>query len=133
LLTDWCKITKSYWPGLFYCYSDHRIPQTNNELERLIKDLKRLERYLSKSPNPGKRFVRNAPINAHFINRRTLPGEEFLAKLNHGAIAAAKAALRVAGTKTGVLRGARRHYSRLLREIVALWGAADSQDDQANA
>lgn len=121
LLTEWCKITRSYWPGLFHCYSDPRIPATNNEMERLIKDLKQLERLLSKSPNPGMRFVRNAPINAHFINRRSLPGEEFLAKLSTETIGATKAALRRCAAKTGILRGARQHYSRTLAEIRTEW------------
>ena len=122
LLAKWCKITRSYWPGLFWCYSDPRIPRTNNELERLIKDLKRLERFLSRSPNPGRRFVTNAPINAVFINRRNMPGEDFLAKLTHSKFAEVKATLRAAAGKEGVLRGARRRYSRVLQDIVADWG-----------
>lgn len=30
------KVTRSYWPGLFYCYDDPELPRTNNDLEHLF-------------------------------------------------------------------------------------------------
>ena len=32
ILGTWCNQTKNYWPGLFHCYADPRIPGTNNAL-----------------------------------------------------------------------------------------------------
>jgi hypothetical protein len=32
-LTHFLKVTRSYRPGLFHCYDDPSIPQTNNDLE----------------------------------------------------------------------------------------------------
>lgn len=28
------KVSRSYWPGLFYCYDDRDLPRTNNALEQ---------------------------------------------------------------------------------------------------
>ncbi len=30
------KITRSYWPGLFHCYSVDGLPRTNNDLEHVF-------------------------------------------------------------------------------------------------
>jgi hypothetical protein len=30
------KVTRSYWPGLFHCYSVPDLPRTNNELEQFL-------------------------------------------------------------------------------------------------
>jgi hypothetical protein len=30
------KVTRSYWPGLFFCYEVADLPRTNNELEQLF-------------------------------------------------------------------------------------------------
>ena len=30
------KVTRSYWPGLFYCYDVAELPRTNNDLEQLF-------------------------------------------------------------------------------------------------
>lgn len=30
------KVTRSYWPGLFYCYDVPDLPRTNNDLEHLF-------------------------------------------------------------------------------------------------
>lgn len=38
------KVTKSYWPGLFHCYDDPRIPQTSNSVEGIFGKGKRLLR-----------------------------------------------------------------------------------------
>ena len=29
------KVSRSYWPGLFHCYSVPDLPRTNNNLERM--------------------------------------------------------------------------------------------------
>lgn len=35
-LRRFLKVTRSYWPGLFYCYDDLELPRTNNDLEQLF-------------------------------------------------------------------------------------------------
>jgi len=32
------KVSRSYWPGLFYCYDVPGLPRTNNEIESLFRD-----------------------------------------------------------------------------------------------
>jgi len=36
-----CKITYSYWPGLFHCYDLAHLPPTNNALESHFRDVQR--------------------------------------------------------------------------------------------
>src|SRR5258708_17930253 len=33
MLTTFCKVTASYWPGLFHCYDEPDLPRTNTDLE----------------------------------------------------------------------------------------------------
>jgi hypothetical protein len=33
-LDQFLKVTRSYWPGLFYCYDIAELPRTNNALEQ---------------------------------------------------------------------------------------------------
>jgi hypothetical protein len=35
-LTHFHKVTRSYWPGLFHCYSIPDLPRTNNDLEQFF-------------------------------------------------------------------------------------------------
>jgi hypothetical protein len=35
-LRHFVQVTKSYWPGLFWCYRSSDIPRTNNDLEHLF-------------------------------------------------------------------------------------------------
>jgi hypothetical protein len=35
-LRQFRKVTRSYWPGLFYCYDDPEVPRTNNDLEHFF-------------------------------------------------------------------------------------------------
>jgi hypothetical protein len=49
------KVTKSYWPGLFHCYTSADIPRTNNALEHLFAAHRYHERRASgrKQGSPG--------------------------------------------------------------------------------
>ena len=38
------KVTKSYWPGLFRCYTTPGLPRTNNDLEHCFGSLRYHER-----------------------------------------------------------------------------------------
>lgn len=35
-VTHFHKVTRSYWPGLFHCYTVADLPRTNNDLEQLF-------------------------------------------------------------------------------------------------
>jgi hypothetical protein len=54
-LQHFVKVTKSYWPGLFRCYSSRYLPRTNNDLEQLFGSHRYHERRASgrKSASPG--------------------------------------------------------------------------------
>jgi len=41
------KVTASYWPGLFVCYTRPDIPRTNNDLEHLFGSVRYHERRAS--------------------------------------------------------------------------------------
>ena len=49
------KVTKSWWPGLFHCYTSSVIPRTNNDLEHLFGSHRYHERRASgrKVASPG--------------------------------------------------------------------------------
>ena len=38
------KITRSYWPGLFHCYSVDGLPRTNNDLEHVFGSFRHHQR-----------------------------------------------------------------------------------------
>src|SRR6266852_937250 len=41
------KVTRSYWPGLFVCYTRPDIPRTNNDLEQCFGSVRYHERRAS--------------------------------------------------------------------------------------
>lgn len=54
-LQHFVKVTKSYWPGLFGCYTSADLPRTNNDLEQLFGSHRYHERRASgrKVASPG--------------------------------------------------------------------------------
>jgi len=44
ILSTFCKVTISYWPGLFHCYDVADLPRTNNELEQYFGSARHYER-----------------------------------------------------------------------------------------
>jgi hypothetical protein len=54
-LVRFVKVTKSYWPGLFWCYDVADVPRTNNDLEHLFGSHRYHERRASgrKHGSPG--------------------------------------------------------------------------------
>jgi hypothetical protein len=44
MLSTFCKVTTSYWPGLFHCYDVADLPWTNNELEQYFGSARHYER-----------------------------------------------------------------------------------------
>ncbi len=55
VVPHFCKVTKSYWPGLFRCYETAELPRTNNDLEQCFGSLRYHERRTSgrKGAAPG--------------------------------------------------------------------------------
>jgi hypothetical protein len=49
------KVTRSYWPGLFYCYDVVDLPRTNNDLEHAFGSARYHERRATgrKQASPG--------------------------------------------------------------------------------
>jgi len=49
------KVTASYWPGLFHCYTQPDLPRTNNELEQYFGSARYHERRATgrKGASPG--------------------------------------------------------------------------------
>jgi hypothetical protein len=122
-LSECCRLTDDQWDGLFHCFSNPRIPGTNNGTEQFIGQLKSLERVLAKNPNPGARFIRNAPINAAFVNRRQFPGKTFIAGRTPDEMAAIRQARKKAAHKVGVARLARKDIHKLLDRLKKQWTA----------
>jgi len=121
ILLDWCAITDSYWPGLFHCYADPRIPGTNNALERLIKDMKQLERVISRNPNPASRFVVHAATNAILSTRQELPTAEQLARHTPQQIKLASLRLKQRRRKQSIASRVRRSTIRFANELLERW------------
>jgi hypothetical protein len=55
VIPHFCKVTKSYWMGLFRCYETAEVPRTNNELEQCFGSVRYHERRASgrKAAAPG--------------------------------------------------------------------------------
>lgn len=49
------KVSRSYWPGLFYCYRVPELPRTNNDLEQFFASHRYHERRATgrKTASPG--------------------------------------------------------------------------------
>jgi len=49
------KVSRSYWPGLFHCYSVEGLPRTNNDLEQFFGSCRHHERRATgrKGASPG--------------------------------------------------------------------------------
>ena len=124
VLSNWEGTTETYWDGLFHCYTYPRIPATNNGTEQLIAHLKTLERVLAKNPNPAVRFLRNAAVNAMFVNRETMPDKEFIASRTAEDFARAKAATKGQAKKTGIMRKARKNIKGLMNQLLTEWDEA---------
>jgi hypothetical protein len=43
-VAHFCKVTASYWDGLFWCYQVKDLPRTNNDLEQFFGTARHVER-----------------------------------------------------------------------------------------
>ena len=124
LLKGWLKQAASYAPGLFHCYANPYLPGTNNDMEKFIGDLKKLEQFLANNSRPASRFVKNAPIHAIVFNRKQLPGLEFINSRRREDIKRAKAYLETRRKRASIAYRARRDFSGTVKSIREQWEAA---------
>jgi hypothetical protein len=129
MLMTWCNQTDNYWPGLFHCYADPRIPGTSNDIERLIKEMKQLERLLSRSPRPAARFILNAPTNALLTSHPELPGAAALARLGPDVLEQAEDRLRSERKRRGVGWRAIRNFKAAKASLLERWDDACKEAD----
>lgn len=125
-LAECCRITDEQWVGLFHCYVNPRIPGTNNGTEQLIATLKSLERVLSRNPNPGARFIRNAPVMALFVNQQRPPGAAFIGTRGPEDMARVRRQLRAGARVGGVAKLARQNLPLLLSRIIKGWNVTST-------
>lgn len=124
ILLGWCDLTDAYWPGLFHCYSDPRIPATNNELERHIKRMKQLERVFSSHANPAMRFISHAATNSKVTALPIIPDEKALARHTTQDIRDATKRLKASRRKHGVAQRIRRTPKTFIEELLVRWKTA---------
>lgn len=120
-LVEAFRITGEQFDNLFHCFSNPRIPGTNNGTEQLIAHIKSLERQLAKNPNPGARFIRNAPPTALLAKLKVLPGELFIGTRPPDQLAQVRADLKEASRQAGIAKLARRNLPELMRRINKRW------------
>jgi len=135
LLANWCNQTDNYWQGLFHCYADPRIPATNNDMEHLIKEMKQLERVLSRNPNPAIRFILHAATNALVTGRPSLPGADYLARCGADAMHQAETRLRADRKRRGVGWRAIRNFKDAKVSLLERWKLAcdESKTDETRS
>ena len=51
------KVTRSYWPGLFWCYDVPGLPRTNNDLEQYFGSVRYHQRRATGRKQPGPALV----------------------------------------------------------------------------
>ena len=56
------KVSKSYWPGLFWCYDVPDLPRTNNDLEHLFGSNRYPERRATGRRNASPAMVLRGPV-----------------------------------------------------------------------
>lgn len=56
-IAHFLKVTRSYWPGLFHCYTVPGLPRTNNDLEHLFGRYRHLERRITGRKVVARSFI----------------------------------------------------------------------------
>lgn len=107
------KVTTSYWPGLFHCYDDPRIPQTSNAIEQLFGKGKRALRAcggrMSTAVGPGSSggsfFLFSVALHATTDRGER---EELLKRVSYESYRTSRA-------KQGIIRGPETRRRRFVR------------------
>ena len=127
VLGGWYSQTDNYWPGLFHCYADPRIPGTNNTMEQFINQQKQMFRVLARNPHPATRFIRHAADTAIVDTLPELPGKDFLARRSAAEMQQAEASLRASQRKLGAAQRIRRDVDGFARGVLERWKKACAQ------
>ncbi len=61
-MRHWLKVSRSYWPGLFWCYDVPDLPRTNNDLEHLFGSNRYHERRATGRRNASPAMVLRGPV-----------------------------------------------------------------------
>jgi len=120
------KVTRSYAAGLFHCYDDPRIPQTNNELEGINgaakRNLRRCAGHGSTAHGPG---ASRGPIYLFgVILHRNLSAseiDEFLSDYDANEYREAKKRIHEIAEPQRRRRSFLRSPLKCLQEIIANW------------
>jgi hypothetical protein len=82
-----CKVTRSYRPGLFHCYAVTGLPRTNNDLEHLFGSQRHHERRASgrKTASPAAVLRGEARLIAATATRLRPPGADELGRVDREA------------------------------------------------
>jgi len=82
-----CKVTRSYRPGLFHCYAVPDLPRTNNDLEQLFGSQRYHERRASgrKAASPAAVLRGEVRLIAATTTRLRSPAAHELGQVNHDA------------------------------------------------
>lgn len=83
------KVSRSYWPGLFYCYDDRDLPRTNNALEQQFGSYRWHERRITgrKVASPAMvqrgqvRILAAAATRSHPFSAKDLVARDYAAWL----------------------------------------------------
>lgn len=122
------KVTESYWPGLFHCYDDPRIPQTSNRIEEVFGKGKRILRACSgrKSTAVGPGSTGGSfflfTVAFHEMTTRQ-EREEFLKRYSREEYEAARARQKVIREAEGRRRRYARNPDAVLDSIAQRWEA----------
>ncbi len=125
VLERWETTTDNYGDRLFTTYSHPHLPRTNNAMEQAISSLKQLTRAVSGSPNPAVRFKRQGATYAYFLNRKTSPGEKFIASRKKRDFDLARRLLAARRRERSIEHRARRDFSSLLDQLQKDFDACD--------
>jgi hypothetical protein len=81
-----CKVTRSYRPGLFHCYSVPDLPRTNNDLEREFGSQRYHERRATgrKTASPAVVLRGEARLIAAIATRQSPPSGTDLGRADRG-------------------------------------------------
>jgi hypothetical protein len=113
------KVSRSYWPGLFHCYTVADLPRTNNALEQLFGSYRHHERRVSgrKVASPALVLRGSARIVAAAATRHCPERLRDLAGANRTAWRALRTTLAERRRRRVERRRFRRNPERYLRHL----------------
>jgi hypothetical protein len=113
------KVTRSYWPGLFHCYSVSDLPRTNNDLEQFFGSYRYHERRANgrKAASPGLVLRGSARLLSSAATRRRCYTAGDLAQVNREAWSQLRQQLELRRQRRTHRTRFRRHPQAFLRSL----------------